>query len=129
MEDLEKCPSGRNEGSDYIVESFPKSNQEEGVEDDLEDDEEQEEDLENEKKHVEAPSAPSGSLKASKAKEVAPMPPQPHKKRIRPYKSQGIHLGCTNPFESGGRPHLALLSPKCRRMCKCGIHRRASNNE
>ena len=45
MKDLEKCPSGRNEGSDHIVDSFPKSNQEEGIVDDLEDDEEQEEDL------------------------------------------------------------------------------------
>ena len=26
MEDLEKCPSGRNEGSDHMVDSFPKSN-------------------------------------------------------------------------------------------------------
>ena len=57
--------------------SFLKSNQQEGIGDDLEDDEEQEEDLGNGKKHVEAPSAPSGSLKASKAKEVAPKPPQP----------------------------------------------------
>ena len=77
MEDLEKCPSGRIEGSDHMVYSFPKSNQEEGIQDDLEDDEEQEEDLRDGKKHVEAPLAPSGSLKASKAKEVAPKPPQP----------------------------------------------------
>ena len=40
MEDLEKCPSGRNEGSNHMVDSFPKSNQEEGIVDDLEDDEE-----------------------------------------------------------------------------------------
>ena len=77
MEDLEKCPSGRNEGSDHIVDSFPKSNQGEGIEDDLEDDEEQEEDLGDGEKHVDTPSAPSGSLKASKAKEMAPKPSQP----------------------------------------------------
>ena len=77
MEDLEKCPSARNEGSDHMVDSFPKSNQKEGIVDDLEDDEEQEEDLGDGEKKVEAPSAPSGSLKASKAKEVAPKPPQP----------------------------------------------------
>ena len=77
MEDLEKCPSGRNEGSDHMVDSFPKSNQEEGIVDDLEDDEEQEEDLGDGEKKVEAPSAPSGSLKASKAKEVTPKPLQP----------------------------------------------------
>ena len=77
MEDLEKCPSGRNEGSDHMVDSYPKSNQEEGIVDDLEDDEEQKEDLGDGEKKVEAPSAPSGSLKASKAKEVAPKPPQP----------------------------------------------------
>ena len=77
MEDSEKCSSGRNEGLDHMVDSFPKSNQEEGIEDDLEDDDEQEEDLGDGEKHVEAPLAPSGSLKASKAKEVAPKPPQP----------------------------------------------------
>ena len=76
MEDLEKCPSGRNEGLDHVVDSFSKSNQEEGIEDNLEDDDEQEEDLGDGEKHVKAPSAPSRSLKASKAKEVAPKPPQ-----------------------------------------------------
>ena len=73
MEDLEKCPSRRNEGLDHVVDSFPKSNQEH----DLEDDAEQAEDLGDRKKHVEAQSTPSGSLKASKAKEVASKPPQP----------------------------------------------------
>ena len=43
----------------------------------MEDNEEQEEDLGDGEKHVEAPSAPNGSLKASKAKEVVPKPPQP----------------------------------------------------
>ena len=114
MEDSEKCPSGRNEGSDHMVDSFPKSNQEEGIKDDLEDDEDQE-DLEDGEKHVEAPSAPSGSLKAFKAKEVAPKPPnqpQAHKKRIRPCKSQGIHLGCANPLESGGRTTSCPIQPQ-----------------
>ena len=76
MKVLEKCPSGRNEDSDHVVDSFPKLDQDEGIEDDLEDDEEQGEDLKDGKKHEEAPSVLRGSLKASKAKEVAPKPPQ-----------------------------------------------------
>ena len=124
MEDLEKCPSGRNEGSDHMVDSFPKSNQEEGIVDDLEDDEEQEEDLGDGEKHVEAPSAPSGSLKASKAKEVAPKPPQPTSSTQEDHQTlqeSRYSSRVRKPLGELWMNHIQI-SPKCKRTSKCGIH-------